>query len=123
MPNVLLVDDNESVRTLNKTILELGDYTVFTAQDGFQALDIFAKETIELIILDIDMPIMNGFEVLRTLQTEHTEADFAVIMLTASGLTSDRIEAKKMGVDDFIEKPIRSQQLLEVIAKVLQARK
>lgn len=123
MPNVLLVDDNESVRTLNKTILEIGNYTVFTAQDGFQALDIFAKETIELIILDIDMPIMNGFEVLRTLREDYPDTEFAVIMLTASGLTSDRIEAHKLGADDFLEKPIRSQQLLEAIAKVLQARK
>ena len=103
MATILLVDDNESVRTMNKTILETDSHTVFDAADGFQAQELFKAEDIDVMILDIDMPIMNGFEVLQAIREEHPDAEFGVLMLTASGMVSDRISAKKYRVDQFLE--------------------
>ena len=122
MANILLVDDNGSVRTMNKLILEAGDHTVFAAGDGFQAQELFKSEDIELLILDIDMPIMNGFEVLQTIREDNPDSEFGVLMLTASGMLSDRVSAKKYRVDQFLEKPIRSHELLHAVGIALKKR-
>jgi len=122
MANILLVDDNDAVRTMNKIILETDNHTIFSASDGFQAQDLFKSEDVELLILDIDMPIMNGFEVLQTIREDNPDAEFGVLMLTASGMLSDRVSAKKHQVDQFLEKPIRSHELLHAVGVALKNR-
>ena len=68
MATILLVDDNPSIRTLNKIILETAEYDVLVASDGFEAVELASDNDVDVVILDINMPLVNGFEVLEVLQ-------------------------------------------------------
>jgi DNA-binding NtrC family response regulator len=110
MATILLIDDEASIRRTLKEILEFEKYQVLEAPDGFSAIDIFKKSTIDIVLLDIKMPKMDGLEVLDFLQEINPEVP--VIMISGHGNIDTAVEAVKKGAFDFISKPPDLNRLL-----------
>jgi DNA-binding NtrC family response regulator len=110
MATILLIDDEASIRRTLKEILEFEKYQVLEAPDGFSAIDIFKKSTIDIVLLDIKMPKMDGLEVLDFLQEINPE--IPVIMISGHGNIDTAVEAVKKGAFDFISKPPDLNRLL-----------
>jgi DNA-binding response OmpR family regulator len=114
---ILVVDDHANVRTLIKDYLtELG-YRVVTACDGAEALAVAGREAIDLILLDVMMPNLDGFAFLRIYRKEH---NVPVILLTARLAESDKVIGLELGADDYITKPFGMQELVARIRAVLR---
>jgi len=100
---ILVVDDHANVRTLIQDYLgELG-YRVLTASDGAEALAIADREAIDLILLDVMMPRLDGFEFLRVYRKEH---NVPIILLTARLAESDKVVGLELGADDYVTNPL-----------------
>ena len=104
---VLLVDDNEQNLELLEVYMEdLPEVRVVTAKNGLEAMARVAEESPELILLDIMMPKMSGFEVCKRIKSDPKTRDIIVVMVTALNETSDIERAAECGTDDYISKPI-----------------
>ena len=110
MFRILVVDDDKNIRFFIKEALELENYTVFCAKDGVEALEIYDREYIDLVIVDIMMPKMNGYEFTR--QLRENNKDLLVLMISAKQLPEDRKRGYKVGIDDYMSKPIDLEELL-----------
>ena len=110
MATILLIDDEASIRRTLKEILEFEKYQVLEAPDGFSAIDIFKKSAIDIVLLDIKMPKMDGLEVLDFLQEINPEVP--VIMISGHGNIDTAVEAVKKGAFDYISKPPDLNRLL-----------
>lgn len=110
--NILVVDDEKEIADIIAAYLKNEGYNVFKANDGTTALEIVEKEHVDIAILDVMLPDINGFDVLKRIRSEHT---FPVIMLTAKNEYSDRINGLTLGADDYIPKPFNP---LELVARV-----
>jgi DNA-binding NtrC family response regulator len=110
MATILLIDDEASIRRTLKEILEFEKYQVLEAPDGFSAIDIFKKSSIDIVLLDIKMPKMDGLEVLDFLQEINPEVP--VIMISGHGNIDTAVEAVKKGAFDYISKPPDLNRLL-----------
>ena len=119
---VLVVDDNPQNLELLQAYLEELECKVITAADGVQALEAVSKETPDLILLDIMMPRMSGFEVCRKLKAEPATADIPVVMVTALNELGDIERAVAAGTDDFLSKPINKLEMLTRVKSLLQVR-
>ena len=110
MRSILVVDDEPSVRDALERALKAQHYAVTTAVDGRQALELVADERPDLVLLDILMPVMDGFEACRRLRElgDHTP----VLMLTARDAVGDRVEGLDAGADDYVVKPFALEELL-----------
>ncbi len=118
-PTILAVDDEPGARQSLEVILE-DDYRVLTAENGRQALKVFQKEPIELVLLDVNMPDMDGLEVLRKIKEQDEEVD--VIMVSALNLARKAVEAIKLGAYDYITKPYEPEDILSTVARVMDKR-
>jgi two-component system, OmpR family, response regulator MprA len=107
---VLVVDDEPSVRDALERALKAQHYVVITAPDGMQALDAIADERPELVLLDVLMPVMDGFETCRRLRELGDRTP--VLMLTARDAVGDRVEGLDAGADDYVVKPFALEELL-----------
>ena len=118
---VLVVDDEpRNVRILQIQLNAQG-YTVYTAADGLEALDIVKKEMPDLILLDINMPKMDGFEVVRQVRANEATEFIPIVMITALRDTREnRIKSIEVGADDFIEKPFDSVEVLARVRSLLR---
>ncbi len=103
---ILVVDDNDNNRDMLSRRLIRAGYNAKTANGGPQALELLAKEPFDLILLDIEMPVMNGFEVLRRVRQTHPATKLPIIIATAHDDREKVIEALKLGANDFVAKPI-----------------
>ena len=110
MATILLIDDEASIRRTLKEILEFEKYQVLEAPDGFSAIDVFKKSAIDIVLLDIKMPKMDGLEVLDFLQEINPEVP--VIMISGHGNIDTAVEAVKKGAFDYISKPPDLNRLL-----------
>lgn len=110
MATILLIDDEASIRRTLKEILEFEKYQVVEAPDGFTAIALFKKQTIDVVLLDIKMPKMDGLEVLDFLQEINPEVP--VIMISGHGTIDTAVEAVKKGAFDYISKPPDLNRLL-----------
>jgi len=110
--NILIADDENDIRNLIKISLEENGYTVFTAQNGREAWDILASQIIHLAILDVMMPVMDGFNLLRKIREHST---IPVIFLTARTDDMDKVLGLGLGADDYISKPF---SVAELVARV-----
>jgi DNA-binding response OmpR family regulator len=118
MARILIVDDEpEIVRGLEDN-LRFEGYKTFTATDGETALAIAAREAPDLVILDLMMPRMSGWEVCRSLRSRGI--DVPIIMLTARGAEPDRVRGLELGADDYITKPFSLRELLARVRAVLR---
>ncbi len=116
---MLTVDDSPSVRKLVKFTLKAKGYEVGSAGDGREALDLLKQEVFDAIILDINMPRMNGLEFLRTIKAEDQFAGVPVIMLTTEGQDEDKDKAVALGATAYMVKPFKPTQLLALLEKIL----
>ena len=121
MFNILVVDDDKKTRLLMRAVLEAGKYTVSTAEDGKKALEIMENEHIDLVIIDIMMPNMDGYEFTQTLRS--TKNDLPILMISAKQLSSDRKKGFLAGIDDFMTKPIDEEEMLLRIKALLRRSK
>ncbi len=119
-PTVLVVDDNQQNLELLQVYLEDVDCQSIPACDGPEALDIIAKNPPDLILLDVMMPKMSGFEVCRRIKNDPKTSDIPVIMVTALNEFGDIERAIDSGTDDFLSKPVNKLELLTRIKTMLK---
>ena len=119
-PVVLVVDDNQQNRELLQAYLEDVDCRAIPARDGHEALEILAKEPPDLILLDVMMPRMSGFEVCRRIKNDPKTSDIPVIMVTALNEFGDIERGIDSGTDDFLSKPVNKLELLTRVKTLLK---
>ena len=115
--SVLVVEDDRNIAELLQMYLEKEGYTVTVAADGGQGLSAFRSVKPDLVLLDVMMPVMDGWAVCRAIRAESTTP---VIMLTAKGETDDKVAGLKQGADDYITKPFEMKEVLARIEAVLR---
>lgn len=108
--HILLVEDEENLLKTIRLNLELEGYEVSIARSGSEALNEFKKETFNLIILDVMLPEINGFDVCEQIRKENTKVP--ILFLTAKGSSSDKVQGLKLGADDYLTKPFNLEELL-----------
>lgn len=113
----MVVDDEQTVRTLLDRILKTEGYEVLLASDGYSALDLLEQRSADLVILDITMPGLGGFQTLRLIRER---SNIPVIMLTGNGETTTVRDALALGADDYIRKPFHTFELLARIRAKLR---
>jgi CheY-like chemotaxis protein len=123
MPKILLVEDNEMNRDMLSRRLQRKGYSVITAPDGEQGHLLACSESPDLILMDISLPVMNGWEVTRLLKTNGSTRHIPIIALTAHALVTDREKAFEAGCDDYDTKPIEFNRLNEKIDNLLVVKK
>lgn len=111
-PTILVVDDERHILELVKFNLEKDGYQVSVAQDGKEAYNMARMEKPDLVILDVMLPEMDGFEVCRMIQKDSEISDIPIIMLTARSEEIDKILGLEIGADDYITKPFSPRELL-----------
>lgn len=116
---ILVVDDEQELVGLIQARLEASGYTVFVAYDGQEALEKARDEKPDLILLDVMMPKMDGYQVCRFLKFDENYQHIPVILLTARGQERDKVVGKEVGADDYITKPFDNQLLLNKIQKFI----
>ncbi|MFC2060371.1 response regulator transcription factor [Chloroflexota bacterium] len=114
---ILVVDDEENTRKLLQRILEEANYEVVTASTGCEAIDKVSSVDVSLVLLDIIMPEMDGFQ---TLELIREKTDIPVIMVTGMGQVSSLETSLSLGADDYVKKPFRSGELLARIKAKLR---
>jgi len=119
-PLIFVVDDNQQNLELLQAYLEDIDCRTVPAGDGLEALDLAAKEPPDLVLLDIMMPKMSGFEVCRRLKNDPKTADIPVIMVTALSEFGDIERGIESGTDDFLSKPVNKLELLTRVRTMLK---
>ncbi len=117
MPRVLLVDDDEALCELLSEYLESEGFSVHSVHDGAQALEVAQQETWDAIILDVMLPGMNGFDVLKRLKPL---IDVPVLMLTARGDDTDTVVGLELGADDYVAKPTSPRVLVARLRALLR---
>jgi two-component system alkaline phosphatase synthesis response regulator PhoP len=119
-PVVLVVDDNQQNRELLQAYLEDVECRAVPAHDGPEALEIIAKDPPDLILLDVMMPRMSGFEVCRRVKNDRKTSDIPVIMVTALNEFGDIERGIDSGTDDFLSKPVNKLELLTRVKTMLK---
>jgi diguanylate cyclase (GGDEF)-like protein len=118
--SLLVVDDDPFIARLLEIELKAAGYDVRVASDGVQALDAAQQRCPDLVLADVMMPNMDGFELTRRLRQDPRTAAVSIIMLTARGLSADKLEGFAIGADDYIVKPFDTPELLARIRGVLR---
>ena len=116
-PHVLVVDDSPTGRQAAVKVLERRGYAVVAAEDGEQALAQVATSPPRVILLDIVLPKMNGYQVLRQLKTTPETTQIKVILVSSKSQESDRFWGMKQGADDYIAKPYPEDALVAAVAR------
>ena len=119
MQSVLIVDDDEDTRVLVEATLRDVRYRTLTARDGEEALKIVRTDRPVLVLLDVMMPGMDGFEVCRLLKNEPANAGIKVVMVTARTQRSDRARGREVRADEYFTKPFSPLALLDKVDEVL----
>jgi len=118
---ILVVEDERSMREVLKILLEGEGYTVAVAAGGVDGMGLLNKDIFDMVITDINMPKVNGFEILK--KVKEISPDTIVIMITAFGNTESAIEAMQLGAYDYIHKPFKIDEIRHVVRKALEKRK
>jgi DNA-binding response OmpR family regulator len=117
---ILVVDDNEKNVELLEAVLLAAGFEVLKTYDGKQAIEIVGKERPDLLLLDIMMPQLDGFQVCEILRKDPRNAGLPIIMATAKDKESDIVQALERGADDYIVKPIDKKEVLRKIGDMLE---
>lgn len=120
---VLIVEDDPSVLRATSYILEKEGYEVITAQNGLEGLKKAKESSPDLLILDVMLPGIDGFEICHSLRGEPQTANLPIVMFSAKGQQSDKDTGMKMGADDYLTKPVDRTVLLDKVAGLLAAKK
>ena len=117
---ILVVDDDLNICELLKLYLENDGYVVYTANDGKEAVDVFKNKTPDLVLLDIMLPKMDGWQVCREIRKTSSAP---IIMLTAKGETFDKVLGLELGADDYVVKPFDTKEVMARVKAVLRRTK
>jgi CheY-like chemotaxis protein len=120
MPKILLVEDNEMNRDMLSRRLQRRGYEVLMAVDGATGVEIALAQLPDLILMDMSLPVVDGWEVTRRLKAEAATKAIPIIALTAHAMSGDRDKALEAGCDDYDTKPVELTRLLEKIEALLQ---
>ena len=123
MPKILLIEDNEMNSDMLSRRLQRRGYSVVTAHDGQQGYSLAHSESPDLILMDISLPVMDGWEVTRLLKAHQSTRHIPIIVLTAHALVSDRAKAFAAGCDDYDTKPVEFGRLSEKMDNLLLVKK
>lgn len=118
MTKILIVEDNENVRQAYQLILQAEGYQTITAESGAEGLEMIQKHHPNLVLLDVGLPDINGFDVLSTLRQKNKE--LPVIMVTAYSSIKKVIEIMNLGISGYLVKPVTSERMIEKINEVLK---
>ncbi len=121
MAKILLVEDNEMNRDMLARRLMRRDHEITLATDGQQALDILDTEQFDLVLMDLSLPVLDGWEATRRIRKNPDLADLPIVALTAHALESDRQKALEAGCNAFETKPVKIKSLLETMSRWLDA--
>jgi two-component system, cell cycle response regulator DivK len=116
---ILVVEDQEDNRQIVRDLLTTTDYEVMEAENGEEALAAVAKQRPDLILMDIQLPIMDGYEATRRIKADPALRAIPIIAVTSYALSGDEEKARAAGCDDFVPKPFSPRQLLAKIRKYL----
>jgi len=119
MKKIMLADDDQTIRLLVNATLRSDAYELIEASDGEEALTLARQELPDLILLDVTMPKVDGFEVCRRLKADPKTKDIRIIMLTARAQDADREQGETLGADGYFTKPFSPLALLGKIGEVL----
>ncbi|NOZ58108.1 MAG: response regulator [Euryarchaeota archaeon] len=119
MARIMLVDDEPEIRYITRRMLERAGHSVVEAGDGEECLRKLKEEEVDIILLDVMMPGIKGWEVCRRIKADERTRRIPVVMFTVRTSESDVEESKKSGADAHINKPFDMKELLEVIERVL----
>jgi DNA-binding response OmpR family regulator len=114
---ILLVDDDAALLEVTTIVLSSEGYRVLTAEDGYEALREVGRERLDLVVLDVMMPNLSGFEVLKRIREQ---SDVPVVLLTAKSQSVDKVVGLELGADDYITKPFDTKELLARIKAILR---
>ena len=117
---IVIAEDEQMIRELIRFSLEKANYTVLAASNGREALDLILENDPDLIILDIRMPEMDGYEVMRALKGDSATQTIPVIFLTAKTQDADVLQGLDMGAVEYIKKPFSPRELVARVKGVLQ---
>jgi two-component system cell cycle response regulator DivK len=118
---ILHIEDNPSNRKALRHILRMTNYRLIEAEDGQEGIDLLEKETPDLILTDIQLPRLSGYDVTRRIKADPRFKHIPVVAVTSYGLSGDDAKAKEAGCDDYVSKPYRPQVLLDYLEKYLGA--
>ncbi|MBQ4071920.1 MAG: response regulator transcription factor [Clostridia bacterium] len=118
MVNILIVDDDRNIRFVLREVLELARFNVFEARDGASALEVYEREHVDLVIVDIMMPGMDGYEFTRELR--EADARLPILMISAKQMPEDRKRGFAVGIDDYMSKPLDPEELILRIKALLR---
>lgn len=118
MFHILVVDDDKHTRILLRAILESANYTVSEAENGEDALEVLGREHIDLVVLDVMMPKMNGYDFTKLIR--ENDSTLPILMVSAKHLPSDEKQGFIVGTDDYITKPVDEEKLLLRIKALLR---
>ena len=121
MFHILVVDDDKNTRLLFKTILENEKYTVYVASNGVEAMDVMDRNHIDLVVLDIMMPQMDGYEFTKALR--EADNNLPILMVSAKQLPQDKKKGFLVGTDDYMAKPIDEEEMILRIRALLRRAK
>jgi two-component system, cell cycle response regulator DivK len=119
MSTILIVEDNEKNLKLVRDVLQVKGYQTLEAGTGEDGVRLAAERRPDLVLMDIQLPGMNGIDALKALRADPATAAIPVIALTASVMQQDRQEIMRAGFDAFIEKPINLREFLDTVQKTL----
>ena len=119
MYNILVCDDESGIRTLIKKYAQFEGHNVVEAQNGMQAIDIVREQNIDIVVMDIMMPELDGFSTVKEIRKQ---SEVPVIMLSARGEEYDRIHGFEVGADDYVVKPFSPKELMMRIDSVMRRR-
>jgi len=118
MVNILVAEDDKNTRLLMKAVLESARYQVFTAVDGEDALAVLDREHIDLVVVDVMMPKMDGYEFTKTLRD--SDNNLPILMVSSKQLPADKHKGFLVGTDDYITKPVDEEEMLLRIKALLR---
>lgn len=122
-PLILLVEDREDNRVLARKLLERAGFRVVEATDGREALEQVAAQRPDLLLLDMSLPLVDGWTVARTLRQSPDFKDLLIVALTAHAMDGDRERALEAGCDEFLTKPIEVAKFIPTIRRILERRR
>jgi len=119
---VLVVDDSPSVRRVVSNMLKAHGWEVQTARDGVEALEVIARQMPAVVLLDIEMPRMDGYELMATVRSQEQYRQLPLVVLTSRAATKHQQRALQLGADAYVVKPYQDEELLTTLATLVQAR-
>lgn len=117
--NIIIVDDSNSIRKMVEFTLKTKGHNVIAANDGQDGLDKLSEQELHLIILDINMPRVDGFQFLETVRKNPAYENIPIVMLTTEGQDEDRQKAMGLGASDYMVKPFKPTELIEKVNHML----